>query len=253
MRLQKPPKSVQATQVRSFGRIDALRIVRPIGPGPIRQIITGNKVVVTTNYPSKKNRCAHPAEAQTEGAGTKHDEVVTHIVRSKPQPFRIEAVIDGVLFRSVPDRIRLMADGSRSIVEFKREWKDFEREEAQAQSTLAIAVADELGLIYERKTLACLGDETRRANINRVQLYRFVPVTVRQEMTATRMLAERGPLALGELADAMAADHRNGFAHVCALMVRRIAAIDLDGREISRDSRVDPVPPLPTVMPSINV
>jgi hypothetical protein len=253
MRLQKPPRPAKVNKSPACGTIDALRIVRPTGPGPIRQIITGNKTVVTIDYPSKKNRCAQPAEAATEGAGTKHDEVVTRIVRSKPQPFRIEALVDGVLHRSIPDRLRLMADGSRSIVEFKREWRDFEREDAQMQSMLARAAADELGLAYERVTLACLGNEMRRANIDRVQLYRFVPVSLRQEMTAARMLKDRGPVALGEIADAMDADRRNGFARVCALMVRRIAAIDLDGRKIDRDSRVDPVPPLPTVMPSIHV
>lgn len=253
MRLQKPVRPTTVNKIPARGVIDALRIVRPTGPGPIRQIITGTKTVVTTNYPSKKNKGAHPTEAATEGAGTKHDEVMTHVVRSKPQPFRIEALVDGVLHRSIPDRIRLLSDGARAIVEFKRDWKDFEKEEAQIQSMLAHAAADQLGLRYERVTLACLGDDARRANVHRVQLYRFVPVSLRQELTVANMLAERGPLALGELADAVDDDHRNGFARVCALMVRRVAAIRLDHGKVCRDSRVDPVPPLPTVMPNINV
>jgi hypothetical protein len=253
MRLQKPPTPTKVKTSSAIGSIDAIRIVRPTGPGPIRQIITGTKVVVTTNYPSKKNRCAHPTEAATEGAGTKHDEVMTNVVRGKPQPFRIEALIDGVLHRSIPDRIRLMADGSRAIVEFKREWRDFERESAQIQSVLARAAADELGIGYQRVTLACLGNDTRRANIDRVQLYRFVPVSLHQEMTVSRLLRAKGPMTVGQLADAIDDDHRNGFARVCALMVRRIAAIDLDGGKICRDTRVDPVPPLPAVMPGIHV
>lgn len=253
MRLQRPDKSEKVKGCLPLGTIDAMRIVRPTGPGPIRQIITGNKVVVTTNYPSKKNRSAHPTEAETEGAGTRHDEVMTHIVRSQPQPFRIEAIIDGVLRRSIPDRLRLMASGSRAIVEFKREWKDFERESAQIQSMLAQAAADELGIGYEKVTLACLGDATRRANIDRVQLYRFVPVSLRQEVTVARLLEKHGQMALGKLADAIDADHRNGFAKICALMVRRVVAIDLDGRKIDRDSSVKSVPPLPAVMPSLNV
>ena len=236
----------------ALGEINSLVIVRPAGPGPIRQIITGRKTVVTASYASKKNRCAHPAEAETEIVATRHDEVMPHIVLSKPQPFRIEAVVDGKLVRSIPDRIRLLDDGSRSIVEFKRDWRGFERENARLQSLLAQAAADALGLGYEKVTLACLGSPTVRANIDRVQMYRFVHCSVRQEVVASTLLAERDLVPLGELAEAIDNEPRNGFARVCALMVRRIAAIDLT-RPLSRDSLVRAVPPLPTFLPSIHV
>lgn len=226
-----------------------LIIVRAPDRGQLRGQITGTKTIRTVAYQSKKNRSARYGEGATEIARIKEEEVNTSIVQAIAQPMRIHALVEGSdrWWIHIPDFSNLLATGERVLIDAKREWSDFRKPDGVRQTFLGQLAADALGYRYEKIVLASMGDAVRRANVDEVQAYRFVPVPDHLIARAAAALAT-GSMSLGALSALL--HPVNGRSMACALMVRRVIDIDLDA-PLSPKSECVAVQPLPLGMPSL--
>lgn len=227
-----------------------LRMIKPSQGHSIRTTMSGRSVTSQAYYTSVRSETCIPTEGETDRLGAMVDEVSTDRVKYYGQPFRIELSTPDGVYKSIPDRARLLDSGRWQIVEAKSRWHDFESEAAKRQNILGQLAADALGADYVQEVPENLGTLVFIENVELVQSYRFVRPTMTQEATAARMLSVKSAWALGELADALDPIPANGFSIVCSMMVRRLLSIDLE-RKIGRDSLVRPVAPLPPFMPGL--
>jgi hypothetical protein len=235
-----------------YGHLDAplvhkVVIVRSTDRDQLRGQITGKKTVRSGGYPSKKTRRARYGEAAAELARIPQEEVDVDVVDAIAQPCRGEVLLDDGWHVHIPDFANLRADGSRVLIDAKRDWAGFRTEDGRRQTFLGQVIADAMGYGYERYVLAHAGSARRRENVDEVQASRFVNVPDHLVARAAATLA-KGPIALGNLAAIL--HPVNGRSLAYALMVRRVVEIDLDGRLDDR-AECRAVPPLPIAMPSI--
>lgn len=232
-----------------YGRpeVGKVRIVLPTDGRQIRTQITGKKSIPTKSYMSKRYACQRYLEGATEIAKPEFEEVETHYVNAIAQSCRIEATISGKLHSHIPDFANLYADGRRTLSDAKREWYAFRTPQGMKQTLLGEIGAAILGYDYERFTLASLGSEVRRKNINLVQAHRFTKVPEPLKIRTVIALSQ-GSMSLGHLSEVL--HPTNGRAMVFALMVQRIVEIDLETR-ISDRSECRSVPPLTENMPGL--
>jgi len=228
-------------------RVHKVTIVRSTDRDQLRDQITGTKTIRTGAYPSKKMRRGRYGEAATEIVRIQQEEVDVDVVDAIAQPCRGEVLLDDGWHRHIPDFATLYSDGRRTLVDAKRDWRDFRTELGQRQTFLGQVIATAMGYDYERYVLANAGTEQRRRNIEEVQASRFVNVPDHLASLAAATVA-KGSIGLGNLAAIL--HPVNGRSMVYALMVRRVIEIDLDE---ALDDRCEcrAVPPLPIAMPSI--
>src|SRR5947209_6628186 len=103
---------------RELPPIVSIRIVKTSDGLPIRTMGTA-RTIGSGLYHSIKSGAVHPWEGETEHLLAEHDEVVTRIVRSVPQPFRIEATTSLGIERHVVDWARLDEGGRWEILNAK--------------------------------------------------------------------------------------------------------------------------------------
>lgn len=228
-------------------RVHKVVIVRSTDRDQIRGQITGKKTIRTKAYPSKKTRRGRYGEAAAELARIPQEEVEVDIVDAIAQPCRGEVLLDNGWHCHIPDFANLRSDGSRVLIDAKRDWSDFRTEKGRRQVFLGQVIADAMGYGYEKYVLAHAGSAVRRENVDEVQASRFVHVPDQLVARAAATVAS-GPIALGNLAAIL--HPVNGRSMAYALMVRRIVEIDLD-RRLDDRSECRAVPPLPLAMPSI--
>ena len=227
-----------------------LRLVHPTGGVSIRTITTGTKVHATGESTSYRFRRVHRWEGHTEELLDKHDEVVITVGNSKPQPFLILGDIDGVPAKAIPDRARLLLDGTRQLCECKDDYAAFFKPKARNQRLLTMAAADKLGWEYVQIVPATLGSKTVQKNIDRIYGCRGVHVPMSVMTTAVTLL-RNGPMTLGDFTAQLHTSTVNGFAYAAALMVRRVIEIDLS-KPLAHGSIVRMAPPVPSNLPSIS-
>ena len=228
-------------------RVHKVVIVRSTDRDQLRGQITGRKTIRTSGYPSKKTRRARYGEAAAELARIPQEEVDVTIVDAIAQPCRGEVLLDDGWHVHIPDFANLRSDGSRVLIDAKRDWAGFRTEDGRRQTFLGRIIADAIGYGYEKYVLAHAGSAQRRENVDEVQASRFIHVPDHLVVRAAATLAQ-GPIALGNLAAIL--HPVNGRSMAYALMVRRVVEIDLDGKLGDR-SECRAVPPLPLAMPSI--
>lgn len=229
--------------------ITNLRLIHPIAGPSIRTLGAGSGATSIVKVPSYRFREAHGLEGRTEMLLDKHDEVVAYVADSRPQPFKIVANVDGVQRSAIPDRIRLLTDGSRQLVECKDSWAAFFHPKAYVQQLLTRAAADALGWDYVQIVPSSLGSRQFKANIDRIYACRGVHVPDRLAVLATQLLSE-GAMPLGDFTAKLHDSEVNGFSIACAMMVRRIVEIEL-GKPLGHSSLVRIMPPIPRGLPSI--
>lgn len=227
--------------------VHRVTIVRAPDRDQLRGQITGKKSIRTTAYPSKKMRRARYGEAGTECNRIPQEEVDVDLVDAVAQQVRVEALIGDKVHTHILDFTNLRADGRRVLLDAKRTWRDFLKEDGVKQTFLGQLAAEALGYDYERIVYANGGDDVRRSNIDEVQASRFVNVPDHLIARSARALGQ-GPISLGNLGDLL--HPVNGRSIAYALMVRRVVEIDLDSR-LTTNSECRAVPPLPLSMPSI--
>lgn len=232
-----------------------MRIVKAPDGLPVRTMGTA-KTVGSGFYPSVRSDASHPWEGATELLLAEHDEVVTSYVRSIAQPFRVEAATSAGIERHVVDWARQRYDGRWEILNVKRDWAGFRRPVAQRQSEMARMAADALGAEYREVVHATFApttsasDRTLRRNIHDIQSRRFTSVSTRNIALATELLSRQPTLELRRLVEALATNAAHGRALACALMVRRIVAIEL-AWPLGPASMVTLVPPVRANLPGL--
>ena len=153
-RLPKLPSLVET------GALDVrrLRLVLPTEGVSLRTLASGRALITNQLYLSSRHEATHPCEAETELVAAEVEEVDTDIVKVHRQFARLEVPTDNGIACSILDGWRLYADGSSEIVEYKRDWHQFDSARAQVQETLGRLAADALGSSYRQITLNSLGD-----------------------------------------------------------------------------------------------
>ncbi|MBX9898227.1 MAG: hypothetical protein K2Y17_10075 [Qipengyuania sp.] len=226
-----------------------LRLIHPIAGPSIRTIGAGSGSTSVVKTPSYRYREGHAVEGRTEMLLEKHDEVVADVIDSRPQPFMIEARVDGERAASFPDRARLLRNGTRQLVECKDSWPAFFHPKAFTQGLLAKAAAEALGWDYVQIVPSSLGSRQFQANVDRIYACRGVHVPDRLSVLATQILSQ-GPVQLGTFTAQLHSSEVNGFAIACAMMVRQIVEIELD-KPLGHSSLVRNMGPTPRGLPSI--
>ncbi len=150
-------------------RVHKVVIVRSTDRDQLRGQITGRKTVRTGGYPSRKTRRARFGEAGAELARIPQEEVEVEIVDAIAQPCRGEVLLEDGWHVHIPDFANLRSDGTRVLIDAKRDWAGFRTEDGRRQTFLGQVIADAMGYGYERYVLAHAGSARRRENVDEVQ------------------------------------------------------------------------------------
>jgi len=226
------------------------RIVWAKSAGQIRSVISGSRTVATFGYPSKRYRRSFYGEGIVEELLIYKAETLVDHLDYLPQACRIEATVDGKLACAIPDYAVVRRGAVPALGEAKSKWSDFERDRAIVQQAITRKGADALGWDYEQSTLSNLGSPDLLNAIRIIQGQRFLHVKHREEHNAIRILDAVNAITLGELASEISGCPVRGRNIVFALMVRRIAEIDLS-KPLCSGSRVTRAPAVPTHIPPI--
>lgn len=203
------------------------RIVFDVRGNQLRQVLTGTKTHETFSFPSKRWRRLLTGDTALELILAKHYEVLATALDFNPQPCRVEGEIFGKPRTALPDFAAVEIGCVPVLGEAKRDWAQFERANAFRQKALTMKAAEQLGWNYRQITTDAIGTLTYRENLDEVTSHRFAHVPIRQEQAAVASLARHGSMTVADLADEIGETASRGQALICALMVRRLADIDL--------------------------
>lgn len=228
------------------------RIVFDVRGNQLRQVITGTKTHETFSFPSKRWRRTLTGETAMELLVTKYAEAVPTMLDFNPQPCRVEGEIGGKKHVALPDFAMVEKDCAPILGEVKRDQAQFERASGLRQKALTMKAAELLGWEYRQISGEAFGTLDYRENLDEVVAHRFAHIPIRQEQAAVRALRERGQMTVADLAEEMGEMASRGQALICALMVRRLADIDLQV-PLGARSLVRQAPSLPFAFPRIRL
>ena len=189
--------------------------------GPVRLRRNGRNARARGLYFSVKSGRHLPYESHLELHDLWRAEVDVEVVRSWPQPFTLTYADDDRLRRYTPDRKDERADGAVEIVEVKED-------AAEVSPARAAAVQEALsgrGWRYRVVGRAEIEREPTLSGIRAVQRHRRSALDAADALRAQARL-RAGPLPLGDLLPVFGSGPQ-ALAKVCALMVRRVLAVDL--------------------------
>ncbi len=172
-------------------------------------------------YFSVKSGRHLPYESHLELHDLWRAEVDADVVRSWPQPFTLTYSEGDGLRRYTPDRNDARADGGVEVVEVKERAGEVSPERAAA---IAEAL-NSRGWSYRVVDRAEIEREPVFSAVRRVQRHRRTAVTA-ADAVHLRELLTRGPRPFGEVLEALGGGPP-GLAKACALVVRRVIAVDL--------------------------
>ncbi|PZR32919.1 hypothetical protein [Caulobacter segnis] len=220
----------------------ATRIVLPSTDGPMREVITGRNIRPTGSYGSRKAGRPLAFESMNERAVFVHSEVDIRVANYLSQPCRFEFVLDGVRRSYVPDCARILADGTLEILEVKGDRRDLTDVDYRRKLDHVAQVCRVVGWSFRIVFAAPLRARTvRNATIQLIEHHRLAQYGAKDVFVVhERLAAASTPLPLGELAQAFG-DEVVGRAKICAMMVGRCVAIDLNA-PLTRSSPVN-LPP----------
>jgi hypothetical protein len=193
---------------------------------PVRVIANGRRnSVVGRNY-SVKTGGSHPWESRNELHDLWRAEVSTHVVEYRVQPHVLKFEIGGQRFRYTPDREDFLADNSTKIVEVKDVFE--ERDDPHYTMKLAHAetIYSALGWQFEIVQGAALRTTAEFATVEHIHAYRRTVVTT-EDVFAVHDLFERVDAPVLSQLVSVLPFSANSLHVVCAMIVRRIVAIDL--------------------------
>ena len=220
----------------------ATRIVLPSADGPMREVITGRNIRPTGSYASRKAGRPLAFESMNERVVFVHSEVDIRVANYLSQPCRFEFVLDGVRRSYVPDCARILANGTLEILEVKGDRRDLTDVDYRRKLDHVAQACRVVGWSFRVVFGAPLRARTvRNATIHLIQHHRLVQYGAKDVFVVhERLAAAATPLLLGELAQALG-DEVIGRAKICAMMVGRCVAIDLNA-PLTRSSPVS-LPP----------
>ena len=190
--------------------------------GPVRLRRNGRQPKAVGLYFSVKSGRHLPYESRLELHDLWRAEVDTTVVRSFPQPFTLQVVRGGELTRYTPDRLDVLADGLRLVVEIKDELAPAEALDRYGAVAELLAAR---GLDFELRQRAQIEAQPAFSGVEAVQRHRRSQLGAADAERLRRRL--RGHTAV--FRDAV--QHLGGgpaaWAMVCAAAVRRLIRIDL--------------------------
>lgn len=205
------------------------RIVLSATDGPMREVITGRNIRATGIYPSPKAGRPVAFESMNERAVFLHSEVDTGVVRYLSQPCRFEFVLGGRMRSYVPDLARILDDGTLEIVEVKGDPSALSDPDYRCKLDHVAAACRMIGWSFRVIFAEPLRERTvRNLTVAKIQHYRLAAFGASDVFKVQELLANApGGVPLGDLASAIG-DSSGGLGKVCAMMVGRHLAIDLD-------------------------
>ncbi len=235
-----------------FRHTEVRRIVFDARGNQLRQALSGTRTHETWSFPSKRWRRALTGETALELVIAKRFEAEAGVLDFNPQPCRIEGEVRGTPTMALPDFAAVEIGCVPVLGEAKRDWRQFDKTAALRQKALTMKGAERLGWDYRQVTADSVGPLAYRENLDEVTAHRFAHVPIRQEQAAVASLARHGSMTVADLADEIGETASRGQALICALMVRRLADIDLRVPLGSR-SVVRKPPRMPFAFPRIRL
>ncbi|WP_242914828.1 TnsA endonuclease N-terminal domain-containing protein [Brevundimonas pishanensis] len=212
-------------------------IVLPAFGSSIRTIVTGRRIIPTGVYASRKCGRGHPYESMNERSFFMHSEVDTDIVEYRAQPFRLEAVIDGIKRAYIADVMRLHSNGTLEVVEIKSDQRQLRDPDYYLKLQAVRAICDHQGwqfkVLFKRDLCEPI---LRFQNVEDVQSWSFTDYGSSDVFIAVQYLSIHKSVALGDLAHRLGS-RPVGIAKLKAMMVGRIVRLDLDSK-LDEDSLV---------------
>ncbi|MDA9420967.1 TnsA endonuclease N-terminal domain-containing protein [Bradyrhizobium sp. CCBAU 53380] len=210
------------------------RIVRGEGGAPIRTILEHNYVRPTGSTISLKNRAAFPWEARDEARLMWISEADFRVHSYMAQPFRMEFDLsDGSTLTYIPDLERI-TDSDVEICEVKRNADEAKRNPDYGfKLYLAKRVCALRGWKF---SIISAEDEIRQepllSNARRVRYHRLTQLQSLDYLRLGQAAAPKeGRLTWGEAVAVLGGRddpwNVNGFAKLCAMIVRRHVCVDL--------------------------
>lgn len=220
----------------------ATRIVLPDTDRPMREVITGRNIRPTGSYASRKAGRPVAFESMNERAVFLHSEVDPFVANYLSQPCRFEFAIDGVQRSYVPDCARILADGSLEILEVKSDRRALEDVDYRRKLDHVARACRAAGWSFRVVFGAPLRKRTtRNTTVQLIQHHRLACYGENDVYIVQELLeGSSRRLTLNDLARALG-DEVVGRAKVCAMMVGRHLAIDLDA-PLTAASHVRPIP-----------
>ena len=189
--------------------------------GPVRLRRNGRSARAQGLYFSGKSGRHLPYDSHLKLYDLWRAEVDVEVLRSWPQPFTLTyAVGDGVR-RYIPDRKDERADGGVEVVEIAEGV-----EEVTPERTAAVTAAlTARGWCYRVVDRSEIEHEPMFSAVRAVQRHRRTAVTA-ADVVHLREVLQQEPRQLAEVLDSLGGG-APGLAKTCALVVRRVIAIDL--------------------------
>jgi hypothetical protein len=193
---------------------------------PVRLITSGRRHRPVGAYFSVKSGRMLPWESRNELHALYHAEVDGRVVESRTQPHTIRITAGGLKLLYTPDRMDRRADGSIEIVEVKNKI-DLEKDAYYLQKLeMAAAIYRCLGWsirIIEKEEIEA---KPMFGAVNTIQSYRCADVSASDILSLRSRFGQRHALTL-EDTKSFFPSGPVALASVCALIVRRVLAVDL--------------------------
>jgi hypothetical protein len=216
-------------------RLEAVRIVRAKGGGPIRTVIQAVRKIPTGDFPSLKAGIALPWEGIAERHYVWVCEADWNVRTFMMQPMRMEfRMSDGSLLVYFPDCERFLADTAIEIVEIKKKENEATSDPDYAFKVwLARRVCEIRGwkfrIVSAEKYLA---EGHRLTNARLIRMDRFTTVSAEDYIRLGEAFRRTdGQTSWGEAVAALSRANDpwspNGLARLRALIVRRHVCVDI--------------------------
>ena len=189
--------------------------------GPVRLRRNGRQPKAVGLYFSVKSGRHLPYESRLKLHDLWRAEVASDVVRSQPQPFTLRFMLDGQVRRYTPDRRDLLVSGAEQIVEIR---DDGEAGEGGIEEVVR-SILSARGMSYVVRRRSEIEAEPTFSAVEIVQRNRRAQVSSGQVVAVRSLLANR-PQPLADVLTTLPPGP-SGFATACAMMVRRLIAIDL--------------------------
>ena len=218
-------------------KLEAVRIVRAKGGGPIRTLIQAVRKIPTGDFPSLKAGRPVPWEGIAERHFVWVCEVDWNVCSFMTQPMRMEFhMSDGSVLIYFPDVERILADNAIEIVEIKKKEEEATRDPDYAFKVwLACRVCEIRGWKFRIITAdRYLAEGHRLANARLIRMDRFARVSAEDYIRLGEAFRRANDMTWGKAVAALSRTDDewspDGLARLRALIVRRHVSVDIDRR-----------------------
>lgn len=230
-------------ELTSLARIEVLE-----HGGVTRPIITRGGKHLRSRLVSRKTNQVQITEGKGLRFLCRMCEVDAYVLDYQAHPFRVIAVVDGLLIEWYPDLVCILADGTIEIIEVKRSPKDLADDEYRAKLEAFREIFGrcdwKMRIRYNKDIFG--GSEvrgTRAANVGSVYSRRFLKSDYRETATIAGLVQATVPVAWGDAAFLLSGNDRpRGDALVENAIARGYLSVDFD-EPFAASTQIMPVAP----------